>query len=563
MAKKKYTQIGHHSVKKRAGRRIVLRVAPGNAAFGGVLREASAGRNGRKNQTMLKIAADVAIIGGGIAGLSAALGLSGRRVAVVTKAEFGKGGSTPIAQGGIACAMGKDDSPQLHTADTLVAGDGLSAKECVDILTAEGPEQIRKLIENGAQFDRTPDGELSFGREAAHCRRRILHANGDSTGAEVERALVAAVKKCPNIEIIDNCYAADLLRDGNGAVCGLCGRINGGGDTVCVQAQAVVLACGGIGRIYRYTTNPAESVGDGLSIAARAGAVLSDVEFVQFHPTALNTALDPLPLLTEALRGEGALLYAGGKRFMPDIHKDAELAPRDIVARGIWAQQQKGLDVFLDARCIGASFAEKFPTVYAFCRQAGLDPVAEMLPVSPAAHYHMGGVSVDQFGRTTVPGLWACGEVSATGVHGANRLASNSLLEGLVFGARVSVDIANRFDPAKTLHVPEVAPIERPTFVTDSEAADADLLRRTMWNDVGLVRTETGMKHALGVFEEIAARNPQSIMLRNMNDASRIIAQAALDRKESRGGHYRSDYPNHDPNAQHHPFVYTGNGPWR
>ena len=317
---------------------------------------------------MQTIKADVAIIGGGVAGLSAALGLGDKRVVVLTKSAFGRGGSTPIAQGGIACAMGKDDTPELHTADTLVAGDGLSVKSVVDLLTTEGPAQIRKLIEVGAQFDRTSDGELDFGREAAHSRRRILHANGDSTGAEVERALVAAVKRSHNISIIENCYVVDLLRT-NELISGVYGIINNTQEIVVVEAAAVVLACGGIGRIYRYTTNPVESVGDGLAIAARAGAVMSDVEFVQFHPTALNTALDPLPLLTEALRGEGAVLLADGRRFMTEIHKDAELAPRDVVARGIWAQQQKGLKVFLDARCIGEEFPQKFPTVFGFCQQ--------------------------------------------------------------------------------------------------------------------------------------------------------------------------------------------------
>ncbi len=510
-----------------------------------------------------KMSADAAIIGGGVAGLSAALGLKNKRVIVLTKAEFGHGGSTPIAQGGIACAMGKDDTPELHAADTMVAGDGLSIRGCVDVLTREGPERIRDLIAVGAQFDRTPDGELSFGREAAHCRRRILHANGDSTGAEVQRALTEAVKRADNVQIVENCYVVDIIRR-DGRVVGVYGIINGTNTMIEVSAPAVVLACGGIGRIYQYTTNPVESVGDALAIAARAGAVLSDVEFVQFHPTALNTTVDPLPLLTEALRGEGAVLLANGKRFMPDLHKDAELAPRDVVARGIWTQQQNGYPVFLDARCIGKEFPQKFPTVFGFCQQAGLDPVHDLLPVSPAAHYHMGGVRVDESGRTTCLGLWACGECCATGVHGANRLASNSLLEGLVFGARVSQDIVDQIDWTKTneIHEDDYHPELRPTFVVPEEESDALLLRKTMWDDVGVVRCENSMKHALAVMDEIQARKPKSLMLRNMIDAARIITTAAIDRKESRGGHYRTDYPEHDAHTSHHPFVYTGNGPW-
>lgn len=510
---------------------------------------------------MEEMHADVVIIGGGIAGLSSALGLAGRRIVVLTKVEFGRGGSTPIAQGGIACAMGRDDSPELHAADTLIAGDGLSISECVDILTKEGPDQIRKLVEIGAEFDRTSSGEFSFGREAAHSRRRILHAKGDSTGAEVVRALTHAVKNDPMIKIIDHCYVADLVVS-EGRVIGATSIV--GGKRLTVYAPAVVLASGGIGRIYLNTTNPVESVGDGLAIAARAGALLSDVEFVQFHPTALKTSLDPLPLLTEALRGDGAtLVTSNGYRFMLDRHPDAELAPRDIVARGIWSAQHEFGEIYLDARCIGQDFDKKFPTVFALCQAAGLDPRHDRLPVTPAAHYHMGGVKVNDMGRSSALGLWTCGEVSATGVHGANRLASNSLLEGLVFGARVSQDIQLSCDFESKL--PNVAPNDLSlshTYLAPQEEERALRLRTTMWEDVGLVRSHDGLSRALAVFDEISQAQTQSLMLRNMLDAARIITTAAINRKESRGGHYRSDYPNHSPNIEHHPFVYTGNGPW-
>ena len=498
--------------------------------------------------------ADVVIIGDGIAGLSAALALKEQQVLVLTKAAFGRGGSTPLAQGGIACAMDKGDDPDYHTEDTLIAGDGLSVRETVDILTHEGPQNIRKLLEIGTQFDRDSNGNLYFGREAAHSHRRILHAHGDSTGAEVERSLTEAVRQQPNIRVIDHCYVADFILN-DGAVCGVHAVCNN--EILYAIAPAVILASGGIGRLYQYTTNPVESVGDGIAMAARAGAELADIEFIQFHPTALCTKLDPLPLLTEALRGEGATLVdENGSRFMQDIHKDAELAPRDVVARGIWSVQQRGSRVFLDARCVGENFPNRFPTVWGYCQQIGLDPRKDLLPVSPAAHYHMGGVKVDANGQTSLKGLWTCGEASSTGVHGANRLASNSLLEGIVFGARVGNNICETTDFSATLsiHLPEADNLN--AFLTEDEIDDAARLRKAMWDYVGVVRCAEGMQKALDFIEETSQKHPNaSIMFKNMLCTSKIIAQAALDRKESRGGHYRSDYPEHAEIAEHHFFT--------
>lgn len=511
---------------------------------------------------MQEIKADVVIIGGGVGGLSTALALGPQKVLVLTKSKFGQGGSTPMAQGGIAVAMGHDDHPHLHAVDTLVAGDGLSTAEVVDVLTAEGPSRVRELLALGAEFDRDIDGELKFGREAAHSRRRIVHARGDSTGAEVERALVAAVVQRPNIEVLDDCYVSDLLQH-DGVVIGAQGVR--GGRVLRVFAKAVVLASGGVGRIYRYTTNPIESCGDGLAMVGRIGAVLSDVEFVQFHPTALCSGQDPLPLLTEALRGEGATLHdEKGERFMLQVHADAELAPRDVVARGIWAVQQRNSRVYLDARIIGEDFSTKFPTVWGLCQGSGLDPRRDLLPVSPAAHYHMGGLRVDRNGRSSCPGLWACGEVAATGVHGANRLASNSLLEGLVFGARVGQDIMEQSDfSPQELHGVEYPAITTTTHITEAEQETAWALRCMMWDNVGLVRCEQGMQVALDYINAIVEnKEPKSLMLRNMLDAAEIITQAALQRRESRGGHFRSDYPAHADVATSHPFVFTGNGPW-
>ncbi|HET7041406.1 MAG TPA: L-aspartate oxidase, partial [Gemmatimonadales bacterium] len=356
------------------------------------------------------------VVGSGAAGLTAALGAAPLRCTVLTKARLGTGGSSPWAQGGIAAAVGRDDAPALHAADTMAAGAGLNDPHVVDILTAEGPERVKALLALGAHFDLDDTGGLSLHREAAHSRHRILHAR-DATGAEVVRTLVEAVRRAPEIRVVDEAFAIDLAVE-DGQVVGLL-AVHADGRKVLHVAPAVVLATGGLGRLYLHTTNPKEATGDGLAMAARAGARLVDLEFVQFHPTALATGADPMPLLTEALRGEGAVLIdERGDRFMLIEHPDAELAPRDVVARAIWRQLIAGHRVFLDAtRAVGEEFPEYFPTVFHLCQEHGLDPRTQPIPVAPAAHYHMGGIAVDENGRTSLPGLWACGEVTATGAH--------------------------------------------------------------------------------------------------------------------------------------------------
>jgi nicotinate-nucleotide pyrophosphorylase (carboxylating) len=376
------------------------------------------------------------VVGSGVAGLSVALGLP--RAVVLT---LGPLGSTGWAQGGIAAALGSDDAPSLHAEDTMTVSAGLAVREAVDALTAGGPEAIRRLVEIGARFDLDASGDLSLAQEAGHRRRRIVHADGDATGREIMRALTEATAASPAVEVLEGWWAVDLARH-RGRVTGVAAETPDG-DRVVLLAPAVILATGGIGRLYRHTTNPPGVTGDGLAMAARAGARLADLEFVQFHPTALlASGVDPLPLLTEALRGEGATLVdRAGRRFMTLHHPDAELAPRDVVARAIWWQRQRDGAAYLDARSI-EDLPERFPTVFGLTRDAGLDPRTDLLPVTPAAHYFMGGIDAGPDGRTSLPGLWAVGEVAATGVHGANRLASNSLLEGLVFGAAVAADVA-------------------------------------------------------------------------------------------------------------------------
>jgi L-aspartate oxidase len=498
---------------------------------------------------------DAIIVGTGVAGLAAAAALAPRRVALLTKSRFATGGSSNWAQGGIAAAVGTDDAPALHAADTLAAGAGLNDPEVVALLTEEGPRRIAQLLDLGAHFDRAAGGALSLGREAAHSRRRILHAGGDATGAELVRTLSEAVRREPAVTVFEETFAVDLWLE-DGAVAGLV-ALRPDGRRQLFLAPAVVLATGGLGRLYLHTTNPPEATGDGLAMAVRAGAEVVDVEFVQFHPTALAGGADPMPLLTEALRGEGAtLMDQDGARFMPGEHPDAELAPRDVVARAIWRRLAAGDRVSLDAtRAVGERFPERFPTVFRLCREQGFDPRTEPIPVSPAAHYHMGGIAVDGSGRTTLPGLWACGEAAATGAHGANRLASNSLLEALVFGGRVAEDLAGApLARRRPVRLPEeLSPEGAVEDDAGSQAALAKAVRTLMWEKVGVVRDGQGLTEAVAALDRLAAAHPKvSGQTRNLLWAGRLVAAAALARRESRGGHYRADYPEPDPAWQRH-----------
>ena len=486
-----------------------------------------------------------------MAGLTCALKLAPLRVADVCKGTLGQYAASDWAQGGVAAAIGIDDSPQLHASDTMLAGAGLSDDAIVDILTDDAPTRIDELLELGASFDRDDDGELVLGREAAHGRRRIVKAGGDATGHEIVKTLIAAVRDSPHIEIIECAAADDLIHNGE-RVLGIYAHRQPSGAPFAMLARATVLATGGIGRLYLATTNPPQACGDGLAMAARAHALLADCEFVQFHPTALAIGADPMPLVTEAIRGEGATLINDlGERFMPEIHTDAELAPRDVVARAIFEQLRRGRSVGLDATsCVGDAFPRRFPTVFASCMHAGIDPRVQRIPVAPAAHYHMGGVAVNEWGRTSLSGLWACGECSATGVHGANRLASNSLLEALVYGTRVATDILNaeNAQSATTLHY------ERPHGDDDETQAVRDL-RNLMYANVGLVRDGRGLHEALLRIETLKLQHPVArTELRNLLVVARLIADAAYLRMESRGSHYRLDFPHADPALAHRSF---------
>src|SRR5580698_7252555 len=452
------------------------------------------------NPTSTMIETDGALIlGAGIAGLFTALKLAPFPALVLAGSRPGHSGASAWAQGGIAAAMGKDDDWRHHAADTINAGAGLCDSGIVNLVAREAPERIADLLQLGVPFDRASDGALALGREAAHSRARIVHVTGDRAGAEISRVLAQRALETPSIRIMEGFHAVELAME-DGRVIGLFARHGAGPDAklVLFKGRAVIFATGGLGALYSVTTNPLEARGEGLGMAARAGALIADPEFVQFHPTAIAVGRDPAPLATEALRGEGAVLIDDqGERFMISAHPDAELAPRDVVALALHRRIATGSHVFLDCReAIGTEFAAHFPTVYAACMAAGIDPVHQPIPVAPAAHYHMGGIASDARGRSSLPGLWVVGECAATGLHGANRLASNSLLEGLVFGAHAADDI-------KASVTMKTARGNPPAPERFASPAPPHVLREAMTRLVGLERDEAGLTEALGVIDQV------------------------------------------------------------
>jgi L-aspartate oxidase len=470
------------------------------------------------------------IIGGGLAGLMTALALAPQPVVLVTKAPLGFEASSALAQGGIAASLGTDDDASLHLADTLAAGDGLCDQAVASAILASAPAAIEQLVRLGVAFDRDADGNIILGLEAAHSRRRIVHAGGDATGRDIIRALARSVYETPSITVCEATAARRLIVDDNGVTGILCETAQG---SVVFATNRVVIATGGIGGLFLHGTNPGGSFGEGIALAARAGADMADLEFIQFHPTALDSTSFPLKLVSEAVRGEGAILVdERGDRFMAN-EPGAELAPRDVVARAVWRHMAAGHRVFLDARNLGGlDVARRFPTITALCREAGIDPVMQPIPIRPAAHYHMGGIAVDRSGRTSVDGLWACGEVACTGLHGANRLASNSLLEAAVCGGWVAQDIAATSSARRRQPLPSGASVR----------GDPASVRPILSHAAGVLRDGEGLRAAARALYPLAvshqaASDPAIVGL--------MIVMSALRRRESRGAHARTDFPEH------------------
>jgi L-aspartate oxidase len=482
------------------------------------------------------------ILGAGLAGLYTAMKLAPFPACIVAGARAGTTGSSVWAQGGIAAAVGPEDDWRAHVADTVAAGAGTTNRDVATIVASEAHARIDDLLAYGAPFDRNADGSLALAREAAHSTPRIVHVSGDRAGAEVTQCLADTAMACPTVNILEGFHALELAME-DGRVTGFFARYGSGTSAklVLFRAPAIIFATGGLGALYAVTTNPPESRGEGLGMAARAGALVADPEFVQFHPTAISVGRDPAPLATEALRGEGAtLIDETGRRFMSTVHPSAELAPRDIVARAIHREIANGHRVFLDCRkAVGSTFPEHFPTVYAACRAANIDPVVQPIPVAPAAHYHMGGIASDTHGRSSLPGLWAVGECASTGLHGANRLASNSLLEALVFGARVAEDVRSSTVETSTRSTP-------PAPVRFAAPPPPQILRETMAKNVGLERDGEGLAAALETISAIERASGGEPSLLNMTATAKLVTAAALTRHESRGAHFRRDYPGTD-----------------
>ncbi len=509
---------------------------------------------------------DFLVIGGGVAGLRAAIELAPKGSVIVLTKDKPTESSTGYAQGGIAVALSDEDKVGIHYDDTIKAGDGLCKEEAVRILVEEGPEYILELISWGAEFDKE-GSKLSFTREAAHSRKRILHSHGDSTGRELERVLINKVRTFPSVSRYDFAFTLDLIIEDDRCVGASVLR---GNEVINFYAKAVILATGGTGQLYSRTTNPSISTGDGMAIAYRAGAMLRDMEFIQFHPTSFYSPFAPQFLLSEVLRGEGAVLKnIHGERFMPRYHTMAELAPRDMVARAIVSEmvKTKTKHVYLDLTHLKEDFVKKrFPLIYSTCLQFGVDITKDLIPVSPAAHYIMGGVKTNLKGETTIEGLFAAGEVACTGVHGANRLASNSLLEGLVYGARAGRSAVSYTEDIKTQNI--VQPPKQKTAL--SEAFDAEKikssLRQLMWDRVGIIRCGESLDVAKEQLKELDFilkadfLGRQELELKNMLTVANLITDVALLRENSIGAHYRSDFKERGENWQRHTACQKGKG---
>ena len=502
---------------------------------------------------------DVVIVGGGVAGLTVALNLAPRKVCVITKSSLGVNTSSSWSQAGIAASIDKDDSNQQHLDDTLKTAKGLADEAVVKKIVSESASVIKDLEKIGVQFDKNPDGSFNLGLEGAHSHKRIVGSKGDSSGIEIMRGLINEVEKSEHITVLENVSIDSIMHEDN-TIYGVIGRFTNNNipnNHVVIQSSHIVLATGGLGGIFANTTNPRSSYGEGIALAAQVGATLSDMEFVQFHPTGLDFGLDPTPLATEAIRGAGAhLVNQNNERFMLGVHPEVELAPRDIIAQNIFQQLDQGNSVFLDCRNnIGGDFETRFPQVHSYCVKAEIDPAKDLMPIIPVAHYHIGGVKTDLTGRTSVEGLWCCGEVAATGVHGANRLASNSLLEALVFGKIVAEEINKQ--PFK-----QQSDVVSSSFIkTYKEKTRSKIrarkfiwqLRSTMMRNLGIVRNQASIFK--GLTEIIRIERESRGLSAKLNDmilVSKFIIVGAMKRAESRGCHLRFDYPNEDPKFLKH-----------